>query len=88
MADRKPHVPLPFAGQKSPDGRRLCCLCGTPVPGRRIDWCSDDCVELYLIAKGDQNAARLFLWKRDLGVCASCGTGADALGEIVQEFPR
>jgi hypothetical protein len=71
---RRPSVPLPFLGKRDESGRRRCGLCGTTVPGRRVDWCSDDCVQRYLIAKGDQNAARRFLWKRDRGVCALCGT--------------
>lgn len=70
---RRPDVPLPFAGQVDPvTGRARCGWCGTAVSGRRRSWCSDVCVLHYLIAKGDQGAARKFLWKKERGVCQLC----------------
>lgn len=93
MVDRRPDVPLPFAGQKCPTtGRKLCAFCGTPVPPRRHRWCSDDCVERYLIAKGDQNAARRWCWSRDFGVCQLCRLDTvephELQGMYGQQIPR
>lgn len=70
-------------GHKDAEGRRLCCRCGHPVGPRRRDWCGDECVARYLIGRGDQNAARRWLWKAanpltakrlDAAIpCALCG---------------
>lgn len=76
---RRPDAPLPFKGKTDPvSGRRLCCWCGTPVTGRRVCWCSDDCVLDYKLAKGDQSAARRFVWKLHRGVCQLCQTDVNA----------
>lgn len=69
---RRRMVPL-HRGRHDEQGRRLCCHCAAPLDGRRRDWCSDECVERYLIACGDQGAARRYLWKRERGVCQACG---------------
>jgi 5-methylcytosine-specific restriction enzyme A len=55
-----------------PNGRRLCCWCGTEVPKGRRNWCSQVCVDDYLGTKGHAHLiGRIF--KRDKGVCAKCG---------------
>lgn len=73
MSPRRPDVRLPFAGKVDPEtGRKLCVWCGTIVQGRRIRWCSDDCVLDYQLARGDQNAARRFLRAKEKGVCQLC----------------
>lgn len=59
-------------GRVGPDGSRLCCHCGDPVPKGRRDWCGDPCVERYQLASGDQQVARRLLLRRDRGVCALC----------------
>lgn len=56
------------------DGRLICVWCGDPLEGQQRRWCSDDCVNEYQIARGDQNAARRWLWMREGGVCQLCGT--------------
>ncbi len=68
---RRGHVEL-VRGRVGPDGCTLCCHCGDPVPKGRRDWCGDECVSRYRLAKGDQNEARRLLGKRDGGVCALC----------------
>lgn len=80
---RRPHVEQPFLGKRDPEtGRALCCWCGKVVPPRSVRWCGDDCVQTYLIAKGDQNAARRACWARDWGVCQLCGTDTVAPHEV------
>ncbi len=75
MDHRRPAVELPFLGRLDPQtGRKLCGWCGTPVSGRRISWCSDACVQDYLIAKGNQSACRKHCWAKDRGVCQECRT--------------
>lgn len=72
---RTPNVPLRFLGQRDPaTGRPLCCYCGAVCGPTRRSWCSDECVQTYQIAKGDQNAARRWCWSQDRGVCRLCGT--------------
>ena len=74
MSLRRPDVKLPFAGKVDPKtGRALCVWCGTPVTGRRVRWCGDDCVMDYKLARGDQSAARRLVWKLHRGVCQICG---------------
>lgn len=70
---RRPHVEL-TRGRVGPDGRRLCCFCGDPIPKGRRDWCGDQCVLRYGIASGDHGLIRSELWRRDKGVCALCGS--------------
>ena len=57
----------PFRGQK---GR--CCWCGSsPLPKGRQSWCSDRCVNDYLLkSRGDR--IRTEVHKRDKGICAIC----------------
>ena len=72
---RRPDVRLRFVGQVDPKtGRSLCVWCGVAVEGRRVRWCSDDCVLDYKLARGDQGAARKLVWKLHRGVCQLCKT--------------
>ena len=49
-----------------------CRECGlSPLPGRRTSWCSDDCVDTYMV-RAHQSYARRMVWERDQGVCAEC----------------
>lgn len=81
---RRPDVPLPFRGQRDPQGRKLCGYCGQLVGPRRVSWCSDECAQRYLIAKGDQNAARRWLWARDFGHCSLCRVDTVTPAEIAE----
>lgn len=61
---------------KRTDG--LCrCGCGERLPSGRRQWasdkCSNKCVEAFQILKGDGNAIRRAVFRRDKGICACCG---------------
>lgn len=53
-------------------GKGICRWCGKAVPKGRFSWCSDECVEAYLL-RSDPARMRAFVLKRDKGICASCG---------------
>lgn len=73
VIDHAPFDPPPGqAHPKGPNGKNLCRWCGTEVSGRRISWCSDACVEEYMIRKSP-GFARSQVRKRDKGVCSACG---------------
>ena len=64
-----------------PDGRRACRYCGGPVPGRKICWCSQECVDEALIRCWPSEARRQ-VYKRDHGVCSACGTDCGLIDRI------
>lgn len=69
---RRAHVKL-VRGRVGPDGARLCCYCASPIPRGRRDWCGDECVLRYQIARGDQNACRAWLRRETNWLCGRCG---------------
>lgn len=66
---------------------KLCRECGKKVSGRRTRWCSDECVDAYLV-RSDPNHARKKVFQRDRGVCASCGRDCLALKKEVEALDR
>lgn len=58
--------------RKLPNGRRTCRWCGKECEPPRRTWCSDDCVNEYLI-RSSGSAVRAQVFRRDHGVCALCG---------------
>jgi 5-methylcytosine-specific restriction endonuclease McrA len=69
---RKRFTKAPFAGQK---GR--CSWCGTTdIPKGRRNWCSQECVDAYLM-RASATHVRNLLKKRDRGICAICGIDSD-----------
>lgn len=63
----------PFAGQR---GR--CSWCGsTDIPKGRRNWCSQACVDAYMIRKSPGHVRDL-VHRRDKGICSSCGIDSDA----------
>lgn len=64
-----------------------CTLCGKPVARGRRKWCSQQCVDLYMLRSSASYARRLVL-ARDLGICALCGEDCEALGETVRSLKR
>lgn len=49
-----------------------CTWCGEKVPGRRLTWCSDDCVTAFSRRCSPQHAAQ-YVIERDGGICCLCG---------------
>lgn len=58
--------------ERGPNGRKRCRFCGTETKPPRRTFCSDACVEQWLIRSSAQGA-RNAVAKRDHGVCAGCG---------------
>ena len=57
---------------RGPNGRRRCRWCGEEVARPRREWCSQECVDEYLI-RTDAKTARRAVWERDRGICQLCG---------------
>lgn len=51
-------------------GERICRECGSPVTGRRLTWCSSECVLAY---QERCRPVRVLVFERDGGKCALCG---------------
>lgn len=56
----------------------LCaCGCGQQLTGRKTRWASQEHIRIplinFLIVKGDTAVIRRELYKRDFGMCRSCG---------------
>jgi hypothetical protein len=62
----------PKALPKGPNGRPLCRWCGTEVQPPRFTFCNDDCVHEWKL-RSDPGYARNCVFRRDRGVCATCG---------------
>lgn len=82
MSDQKsppsPSKPKRFANAekfkklRDVDGHALCRWCQKRVPKGRRAWCSQECIDEYLI-RSDGKFARFKVYQRDHGVCAICG---------------
>lgn len=60
-----------------------CRWCQKPVPPPRRTWCSDACVEEYLVRSSAAHARRRVL-ERDRGICAACGLDCAALEKALR----
>lgn len=81
-ADGDPNLP------KGPNGRVLCRWCQEEIPrGRRRTFCSQACVDEFLVRSNPQYARRL-VGRRDLGCCALCGLDTEFLREIANWLNR
>ena len=65
-------------------GKGTCRGCRGAVPKGRKTWCSDTCVTKALIRKGDPKVVRREVFRRDFGICASCGFDAALAARIEQ----
>lgn len=57
---------------------RVCMWCCGPLSGRQQSWCSQACVDEYLVRKGGKRTREL-VYERDQGVCAHCRVDTDAI---------
>lgn len=80
---RHNHIETPF--DPKAEGR-LCCYCGKPRPKDRRRWCSDECVNDFLVRKGDAGRIRLLLRQRDKEVCARCGFDAKPVQKLLRNL--
>lgn len=76
---------LPLRPHRLPGERPICRLCSEPCPGRRYNWCSDECMESYFLAT-DSTWLRRKVERRDRGVCAACGLDCVALDRLVEQM--
>ena len=76
------NMPLPKQRAKG-----LCRWCDQPVPDGRRTWCSEKCVENYLI-RARPSHARYKVWGRDKGVCELCGLDMKAVAKSINRRAR
>ncbi|MCG8436406.1 MAG: HNH endonuclease, partial [Gammaproteobacteria bacterium] len=81
LSGRKQRTKIPYRY----DGKGQCRWCGRkPKPPRRT-WCSQECVDEYLI-RTDPKVARAKVYGRDRGVCAICKVDTQALQTRVRHL--
>lgn len=71
---------------KGPNGRALCRQCQTETKPPRKTFCSDRCVELWMVRTGSRMAQ--FIKKRDKGVCAICRLDCEALKKSLKAMEK
>lgn len=74
---------LPLRPHRLPGERPICRLCSEPCPGRRYNWCSDECFDAYSLAT-DSAVLRRWTFERDKGICAECGLDCMALRKTAE----
>lgn len=75
----------PFDGHPDRRKKRMCRWCGKRVQGRRQNWCSQQCVDEFLIRKSSSEVRRQ-VFARDRGVCAICGFDTSMWRDFVRWF--
>jgi len=87
----RPAVPESRRGKPDRDaqGRALCRACSDPIPpsGRVRCYCSDECRVTFLVS-GSGSEARRYVYRRDLGVCAKCGSDCEWLARAIRASTR
>lgn len=71
---------------KGPNGRALCRQCQTEVPKGRRTFCSQPCIDLWMVRTG--SGMEKFIKKRDKGICALCGLDCEALKKKLREMSK
>lgn len=66
-----------------PNGRRLCRWCHQEVSEGRRTWCSEACIQQYLIRCSSDTVRRKVL-ERDHGICAFCQMDAEKLHRVIR----
>lgn len=65
---------------------KRCRFCGKPCEGRRTSFCSQACVEEWMI-RTDPAHARTKVWERDRGVCGQCRKDTTLTGQKIIQLP-
>ena len=90
MANPPRHVKGGYVDPKKlprgPNGRALCRQCQTETKPPRKTFCSDRCVELWMVRTGSRMAQ--FIKKRDKGVCAICSLDCEALKKELRALEK
>lgn len=86
------HNPRPLMANggrsiKGPNGKPTCRWCGVEVEPPRRSWCSDACVHEFKV-RSHAGYARAQVYKRDRGVCRSCGLDASKLRGRLKRMPH
>lgn len=71
---------------KGPNGRALCRQCQTEVPVGRRTFCSQPCIDLWMVRTGSGMVK--FIKKRDKGICALCGLDCEALKKKLRDLGK
>lgn len=71
---------------KGPNGRALCRQCQTEVPKNRRTFCSQPCIDLWMVRTG--SGMEKFIKKRDKGICAICGLDCEALKKKLRSLGK
>lgn len=70
---------------RGPNGRRLCRWCGVEVGKGRQTWCSQACVDQFLVRRSAAGARR-FILERDGGRCAGCGMECERIHGLLRRL--
>jgi 5-methylcytosine-specific restriction enzyme A len=73
--------------KKDENGKPLCRWCEQSVAPPRRSWCSDECVQEYLI-RSSADTLRSAVLKRDKGVCACCGADTEKIQRVISHAER
>ena len=65
-----------------PNGRRVCRWCGTETAPPRRTWCSQSCVDEWMV-RSSSARMRQAIFRRDQGVCAVCGCDTELLRRVL-----
>jgi 5-methylcytosine-specific restriction endonuclease McrA len=65
--------------------KRHCRWCNKPVPGARRNWCSQECVDAYML-RSNAGTVRAAVRKRDKGICDQCGLDTYQIRHEVREY--
>lgn len=69
-----------------PGGLKGCCWCGSLLTGRKISWCSSECVEDYQVRTGQGQVIRRLVQKRDRQICRLCGVDVGSIEQNMRGF--
>ncbi len=83
MSKKRSATAREIAPTKKKDGKYLCSWCGKKLSGRRTRYCSNACSDEVWI-RSDPSYAKRKTFRRDKGVCASCGKDTARQKKLVQ----